>query len=92
LATKHYDKMSNSINPKIGDLVIWNNGRVGILYERVDLYVHMKVSSRNYSPRWHWLINFSDEDPWDYSSILGISEKGLLDGTFGKLIKGDINE
>ena len=89
LATKHYNEMKYNINPKVGDLVIWYDGPIGILYKKVDLYAHMKVASRNYSPRWRWLIEFNGNIPWNYSPRLGVTEKQLLDGDFGKIIGND---
>ena len=81
--------MNKNINLKIGDLIIWNDGCIGILYEKVDLYTHIKAASRKYNPRWRWLIKFSGEVPRNYSSNIGVAEEKLLDGTFGKIINSN---
>jgi len=72
-----------------GDLIIWKDGKIGILLVKEDLYTRMKIASRNYKPRWRWFIGFNEQPPWDYSQNAGVSEDKLLEGTYGKLVFKD---
>jgi|TARA_R100000458_G_C8270949_1_gene245674 hypothetical protein len=59
---------------KPGKLIEWKDGSLGVLGERVDIFTELKISSRNYSPRWHWKIYFLGPPPPDYNPIHGIHE------------------
>ena len=74
---------------KVGDLIIWKDGSVGIFVSKEELYARLKVASRNYKPRWRWFIQFNKETPWDYSKLAGVSEPALLAGTYGEVIFND---
>jgi hypothetical protein len=71
---------------KPGDLIVWTNGSVGIITEKVDIYKHNGVTSRSRIPAWRWLITFSGDLPYNYSELWGISEDLLLSGEYGEII------
>jgi hypothetical protein len=66
---------------KPGDLIVWTNGSVGIITEKVDIYKHNGVTSRS-----RMLITFSGDLPYNYSELWGISEDLLLSGEYGEII------
>ena len=66
------------IPPKVGDLIIWKDGTVGVLVERYDLYAKAKIASRrSYSPCWSWRIFFPNDPPDGYNIAYGESEVNI---------------
>jgi len=51
-------------NISVGDIIIWwENGNIGIFLKKVEMHAQRSIASRNFNPKWMWLIEFNDPTP-----------------------------
>ena len=79
-----YQMLKKNIEP--GDLIVWRDGgNIGIFVKKVELHAQRNIASRNFNPKWVWLIEFNDPGPWSYSEDWGAREDMLMSGTLGEI-------
>ena len=73
-------------NIKPGDIIVWREDKnIGVFLRKVEMHAQRGIASRNFNPKWVWLIEFNDPAPWNYSKDWGVREDKLLSGTYGEI-------
>ena len=57
---------------KPGDTVVWEDGTVGIITERIDIY-----KGRSPEPEWSWIVKFPRNPPKSYNERYGECAQNL---------------
>ena len=71
-----------------GNLILLDNGIIGILLERFDMYERPDGEERNSYPCWCWRILFNaDIDRREYNDKCGWAEVNISNGCYGKVIR-----
>jgi hypothetical protein len=78
--------MNRKLQP--GNLILLENGNIGLLIERFDMYERPPGEESNSHPCWSWRIKFNNPvSSIDYGDKYGWAEVNINNGAYGKVFQ-----